>query len=1856
MDYTRLRAAAMSAEDEEEAVTVDTRALIDKVLARYSGEWTTLRELIQNAADAQATTVKVKWETLPSTQVPVPAATANNQTELIKHTLCHHTLQRLVVTNNGMPFTKTDWGRLKKIAEGNPDETKIGAFGVGFYSVFADCEEPFVSSGQEAMAFYWKANALFTRKVTLPAGQGSPDTSFVLDYRSTTTPLPNLLSVSQFLATSLTFVALQNIEFWIDDWKVLSLQKKASPALAIDIPRDLETRTKEGIMRLTSADRTGVQIDATFMSVIGWKPQASTTGTAKSNNNEPAYSTELPSLKSFFSRLTSGSSSLSAASKQKAAAAKEEKAIQDSIAEDLTALSRSVIFLRVTSAQIAATVGGQFAKELERATKKPPPKAPKISILTSSYEETLASSSSSSSDDTSNDAAKIADVFASVLPSKKPGGGRIFIGFPTTQTTGGGMHISAPSVIPTVEREAIDLNARWVRSWNMEMLRAAGVMSRLAFADEMAELDQKLRRMSGGSGKKKDISAADVQKCIPEALHILKTYTFQDSTPSSQVSQVIEEAFWTAWKRPVMDVFSSRGVLSTSQVRTSSDEIAKFVAGIPVVLEAMKQDPFIQRLIDFGLIKDATVQDICQELGAKALDRDQLVHFLQWITKGASTNKLDPRSVQDLLGVAVATIPGPNAGDKSTAGSDVGEIIALGTIRNYPNNKIPPALPFPPTTIPMAYIGGIPETSLQALGWQPLGVVDWLRFLIQSAASRGHPDAENLTKNDEFALRVLTVLSKNWDNLSQSSKASVVSALQELTVMPTKAGMRKPAESFFPTVKLFDDLPTLQGCAQLKDKFLVALGVRKTVDLDTIFTRLLSPAPTTASPTGDNRPKWSHMELIKYLASVQNDIPSADMTKLRGSPLCPAEAGPRGMEPTRGSTRLYRVSELYEPKDSLRVLGLPILHWPGPPGSFRSGSVEARFLYSLGLRPYPSVPDLVDMMASPGADKEGLRTSAMQYFLSNHRHNEYSHVDLSTSDKCFLPLEEKQQQKLVSPRACYTNERAAVLGYSILRRDLHVHADKLGVARDPPMPGCVERLIAKPPRDRVMAVTLFAYFRSRLGEIGQQSRTRLRDAAFVPIFKVGSNSGATSTAEGSKSVTHVRPAHCYLGSSATYQDIFDFVDFGVDGNAFLAHCGAKTEPSKHEIAQMACSEPARLLSVLQSPDKYLGLLRSIAEDFGTLKGDRELVRKMKTNAWLLGFREVAPAKSRTPRILGGNKAEKDDDGDDDDDTPPIKHYQLAKADEMVILDDYISYRLFKDTLLCAPEDDQLELFYTTLGAATLGSKVKEDLYVGQRARDQRGADWLRKHVLERSKLFLHEYAKDKLSDAVKHDAQWLDKNLQVIAVSSLGLRRSLRAGGLNAKTHQEKRSAASQKLGIGYTLYVADNDGRDNNKPDMYQVGMAICQLLLARPNQQAYFFFEPFLKLGLLDLRARGYNVDRILRAKAAEARLAEEERRKALEAEQARIRERQKEWAAQEPTQDVVATTPERPKGRMPGSFDDSPEHAHPPALPEPQQHTHRPRWPGSGGGGGLFSNLSRRLGFSDDHDEHDNNGRPSSNSELDKFLPPPSPQGTKPTSPTTPKPPNDDERVTSPATIQQNLLNAIRSTRAHDSTTLFAPPNQTTVQEQTSYCDSTPAQNLVFAADAPRGMRVFLDRGLSQKYQGAAAGHGEFITTHAEGIARFETLLRDVAGVYGLSERTLHIFCDERGGTVAFNRGGSVFCNLRFWEQLHGGRNYSESGRGRVEATTWWWVVVAHELAHNLVSVHGSEHSYYSESFVQQYFPKMMAKAAGWLAAEGTTPALASASSATTTSGAASAAAEPAHGVPRVETNESPPPYSL
>ncbi|EXJ83742.1 hypothetical protein A1O1_07368 [Capronia coronata CBS 617.96] len=1736
MNFDALRARTLQSGADEEAVTVNTRALIDKVLARYSGEWTVLRELLQNAADASATKITIKFETIPSSTVPLPSDASPSS--LLKHTVQHHTLKRLVVTNNGAPFSENDWNRLKRIAEGNPDETKIGAFGVGFYSTFADCENPFVSSGREAMAFFWKNNSLFTRRLQLPETETSSDTNFVLDYRDSTSPIPPLLPLAQFLANSLTFVGLENIELWLDDWNLLSLKKKTSPSLELALPRSIEPKTSEGFMKVTKVSKEIAQIDGQWMAVIGWKASRDTTRLVDREAGT--------SLRKFFSRLAGTGQEESHS---------EVKLERASDADILTSKVSATVFLNVNTATIKTFTGQKFNEELERATKKPPPKFTTLAILSAPYIE----------DASLNRASAAGDVFGTVLPSRA---GKIFIGFPTHQTTGLSAHISAPSVIPTVERESIDLNARYVRTWNMEMLRAAGIVCRIAWFTEMQELKEKIQREANGRSK---IRMEEVSPFLEEAITIFKNFTFKESTPSPSIGQLLEDAFWTCSKEASIEVISTCGVLPTHNVRIAPKDLS-FMEGIPILPEKLASEakPLVSKLVDFGLLTEVTVSDIKLALESSPLSPVQVSEFLTWLIKQSTRGALEKATVSSLLAVAVANDDKPEG--------NASPLLQLGEICYFLNpSRTPVDLPVPPTVMPFKYTKTMSKHELESLGWEELQLVTWVRWLISQSGNRQVlSEDQDVTKSAEFSAQILPILSKQWDSLSQPSKTSLVEVLVKHTVIPTKFGMKKPGDAYFPNVKLFDDLATIQGLGNVKDKFLVALGVRKTVELGVVFERLLSVDAKSAKPESAAKPPWSHVDLIHYLASVRDDIPGSDIAKLRSTPICPRHV--KGREDAE-STKRYKVSELFEPRPDLRDLGLPVLVWPGV---YRSSSPEGKFLSSLGLRTTPVVEELVDIMAQAGQKGPtrnlDLRDRALAYFLSHHHAYGYAGFDYSRITVPFLPLENKADE-LATPSQCFADEGAALLGFDILKRDWVPHATKFGVRMNPPMDVCINVLAKRPPTTYPAARAIFSYFAGRLNEINTGYIGRLNSLDFVPIFAKDKEKSAPKT--------YTSPRNCFLGESDVFGEIFHYVDFGSEANTFLIKCGSKQEPSKMEIAQILVREPARISAAFRNVEKYMALLRSMADDVKTLKKNKELFAEMKRAPFLLASKELAAPSSGTDKSAG---REDELDNIDDDELQGIREFQLCSAQDAIIIDDYLNYNLFKSNILAAPQEEKLEDFYFALGSPLLSSLVEEAARHGPRLPDQKPAEKLQKQILERSTLFLHEQP----PDTIKHDAKWLEKNLKVQLVSSISLRRSLRGRNVS---HTEKRTAVVTQVNREYTLWIA------GAKPDLYQVSQALVHILLTRPKLHSAITLEMLLKTDLLDLRARGFNVSRILRQKAAEARLAESKRQQELEEQQKLIAEEGKSWRAsqQQAARDKVQ------RDQLPGGFPDSPDHAGVRTSSDPDAQSidgdDRRRQ-----GRNLFSNISRQLGLGnnrhiqsmlghpvDDAPEAAGTTRAITNGEQDP--PPPYQYDQQGGGRGGSQGPTDS--VTAPHQLRENLLNAIKKSRPHNSSDLYSRGETNVLTETKSYCDEHPAHDLTCVADIRHGIQMYLS-------PSSVSNSSSFLQQHSSGLAAFATLLKSVGEVFSLDPRTLNIFFETSGKTIAFNRNGSIFCNYRYYEELHE-RNLADGAAANPEAyadaLVYWWVILCHELAHNLVADHSSDHSYYTEGFVAQYFGRVV-----------------------------------------------------
>lgn len=194
--------------------------------------------------------------------------------------------------------------------------------------------------------------------------------------------------------------------------------------------------------------------------------------------------------------------------------------------------------------------------------------------------------------------------------------------------------------------------------------------------------------------------------------------------------------------------------------------------------------------------------------------------LLVFIAGRARANNISPGEIRSILNVTIAT-------DEEDA---THQTIALSQIKDFVNpDKIPLNMPLPSTTIPFKYTKTLSKYDTDALGFQELHPVSWLRWLVENYGVRGQLSAEhNIETNSAFAANVLKILSRQWSGLSQEAKSAVTTLLENRRVIPTKMGMKKPSEAYFSSVKLFQDLPVIQDLPNVKEGFLVALGVSHT--------------------------------------------------------------------------------------------------------------------------------------------------------------------------------------------------------------------------------------------------------------------------------------------------------------------------------------------------------------------------------------------------------------------------------------------------------------------------------------------------------------------------------------------------------------------------------------------------------------------------------------------------------------------------------------------------------------------------------------------------------------------------------------------------------------------------------------------------------------------------------------------------------------------------------------------------------------------------------------------------------------------------------------------------------------------
>jgi len=149
---------------------------------------------------------------------------------------------------------------------------------------------------------------------------------------------------------------------------------------------------------------------------------------------------------------------------------------------------------------------------------------------------------------------------------------------------------------------------------------------------------------------------------------------------------------------------------------------------------------------------------------------------------------------------------------------------------------------------------------------------------------------------------------------------------------------------------------------------------------------------------------------------------------------------------------------------------------------------------------------------------------------------------------------------------------------------------------------------------------------------------------------------------------------------------------------------------------------------------------------------------------------------------------------------------------------------------------------------------------------------------------------------------------------------------------------------------------------------------------------------------------------------------------------------------------------------------------------------------------------------------------------------------------------------------------------------------------YCDiSGRAGDLDYIGEMGN-VKLFVSRDVPQPKS--------IMTTKHDILARFIHIIKPLGEVYKLPLTSLHIFYDVGGEMIAFNRNASIFLNLRYYEAWH---DMDVQEGNLSSAYISWFFTLAHEIAHNLVQPHNSEHEFYFSAICEAHilpFGKLLA----------------------------------------------------
>jgi len=1198
-----------------------------------------------------------------------------------------------------------------------------------------------------------------------------------------------------------------------------------------------------------------------------------------------------------------------------------------------------------------------------------------------------------------------------------------------------------------------------------------------------------------------------------------------------------------------------------------------------------------------------------------------------------------------------------NAGNSPSTDADDDvqsvQVRRLESILYYmPNNLMD--LPLPETSLPPSLqkeIGlRILENSVYDHWFSSLPFVIWASFVsCDECLTEGRPEDVNI--------KVMATLSKHFDSLEGYAKRRFVDLLptdspcilfdsdgsSNGATSLSKHHAAPPNQLYLPTsdlsafagVGVFHKVSKRLTKAGVSDAFLLAMGVRTTISIDFLFLHL-----DTLSWNTNPKP------LIKYL--LEADLSPGDLLKLRSTQYLPAEGD---------ETHVYAPSELYLKNDKLKIFPfVRFLQWPtseGMPNSQREFLMKLGVRVDV---PLSSVMGFMEgeCKKKEGDRDEKVYGSALDYLTQQLGPHGLYEKDFSRYKSVkFLPCIRQNLEtgdvikEMQSPAACYYNPSSIVMGFSTLDPQLdtlHI-ATRTKCSKDPSCHILIKRLIQlvdiskakvdhfekaggsddnerQKLKEKILTLfeAVFSYLASRTSDFVKRDLAVLTKMAFIPSESRGQvifyhpsqiffkKESSSPTQESSKDDD---------GDSLT-ETLFQQIQY----NAFLSLVGVKAEPSLQEIFDLMIEKPDEVLDSLGEA-KYKMLLRRIASN----PPFNHVTKTIKSCPFLLGYlvidEEVASGDE------GGQKAQ----------------YVLARAEDIFLVDNSFLRRQFP--MLVSPMEQTLEEFYNKIGSKYVSEVVKKDFEVqGPTWADTPLTQSFASRICERRPLLLSPTNSSR--PLLPNAAKVLDDQLEIIQADKIRAKYSFE----RSSKHLKVTCCSKQKTRQKTTIYLtSDPDWFDIGSA----IGALIlqrCQLedalllsqLLESPLETLRYRGFP------VDRVLRPVSKPQLPPPpKPAETKPSTHAGTKIANHPDAIASSSIVEGKSPETNAQLKNSAFPNPDNKREEGFESIlkqmfPSHAADVAGllgPNPTKEKARQvanllatKIPPSAdekkiqdGPKNESNGDSSTLASQSINDNHANG--PDNNTNMNKEgkgtkkrssgfmgkvlkglhggvgnVSKGVGSGTRQIKQNTLLPAGDSNTPSSPerdASTQQSLeamLNqAVQSSRSVDNAGIRSPETTITslpqgLERGDNGCEVIPSQD-IRPFKGPHGN--FKSRNGIKVFTGTsdASDAAPFLAQNFNAVERFSVVIQHLATVFKLHLRTVAIYYQPNGHTIAFNSNKALYFNLRYFCNLH---------QDRVDSScySYWYMTFAHELAHNLVSAHNKEHGSFTESIASMYLP--------------------------------------------------------